>query len=61
MSLGHLANRHSVLRHREEALKAMKEAVELYRPLAMAYPNACNSHLAGVLSNLAQQLSELGH
>jgi hypothetical protein len=45
---------------REEALAAAGEAVEIYRPLAAARPEAFEPGLAASLSNMAVQLGGLG-
>ncbi|MBI1200300.1 MAG: tetratricopeptide repeat protein [Phenylobacterium sp.] len=59
-SLNNLANRLSALGQREAALEAAQEAVELYRTLAAARPDAFTPDLAGSLNNLAAHLSDLG-
>jgi tetratricopeptide (TPR) repeat protein len=61
MSLNNLANRLSDLGHREEALTAAQEAVQLRRQLAAARPDAFLPDLAMSLNNLANRLSDLGH
>jgi len=58
--LAHGANYLSYLGRREEALAAAEEAVELYRALASARPDAFTPNLAGSLNNLAAMLSGLG-
>ena len=55
-----LANRLSDLGQREAALAAAQEAVDLYRALAAARPDAFTPDLAGSLNNLASFLSDLG-
>lgn len=50
----------SKLGRREEALQAMREAVELYRKLATHNPDDFRLNLAGYLNNLGNRLSELG-
>ena len=59
--LNNLGNRLSDLGHREEALAAAKEAVEIYRTLAKDRPDAFLPDLAGSLNNLGGRLSALGH
>ncbi|MCB9764574.1 MAG: tetratricopeptide repeat protein [Alphaproteobacteria bacterium] len=51
----------SSLGRREEALSATLEAVDLFRRLTRAHPDAFNHDLAGSLNNLGIKLSELGH
>jgi tetratricopeptide (TPR) repeat protein len=53
MSLNNLSNRLSDLGHREDALTAIQEAVELYRKLAADRPAAFNPDLAMSLNNLS--------
>ena len=50
----------SDLGHREEALKATQEAVELRRVLAQRNPDAFQPDLAGSLNNLGSMLSGWG-
>jgi hypothetical protein len=45
---------------REEALTAITEAVEYYRALAQAHPDAFLSNLAMSLKNQAGRLADLG-
>jgi len=59
-SLSNLSNRLGELGRPEEALQAIQEAVELYRPLAEQRPEALRSDLAGSLNNLSIRLAELG-
>ncbi|MEO6195441.1 MAG: tetratricopeptide repeat protein [Thermoanaerobaculia bacterium] len=58
--LNNLSNRLSDLGRREEALAACEEAVELYRQLAAARPDAFRPNLASSLNNLSNRLSDLG-
>ncbi|MBM4328263.1 MAG: tetratricopeptide repeat protein [Deltaproteobacteria bacterium] len=58
--LNNLGNMLSDLGRREEALKAAKEAVEIYRDLAKARPDAFLPDLAMSLNNLGGRLSNLG-
>jgi len=51
----------SDLGRREEALQAAQKAVDIYRDLAAAQPDAFRPNLAMSLSNLANRLSNLGH
>jgi tetratricopeptide (TPR) repeat protein len=60
MWLNSLALRLSDLGRREEALAAIEEAVQLYRGLAGARPDAFIPDLATSLNNLAKMLSDLG-
>ena len=55
MSLNNLAVRLSDLGGREPALQAAEEAVQLYRELAAARPDAFRPNLAGSLNNLANR------
>ena len=55
-----LAKALSELGQREQALDAAKEAVNLYRQLAAARPEAFTPDLATSLNNLGLRLSELG-
>jgi tetratricopeptide (TPR) repeat protein len=50
----------SDLGHREDALKAIEEAVQLYRQLAADRPAAFTPDLAMSLNNLSSDLSDLG-
>ena len=50
----------SELGRREDALEATQEAVEVYRGLAAARPDAFLPDLAMSLNNLGNRLSELG-
>lgn len=59
-SLTNLAIRLRDLGRREQALAAAEEAVQLYRTLAEAHPDAVTPDLAASLNNLASSLSELG-
>ena len=59
-SLNNLATFLSNLGHREAALAAAQEAVELWRQLAAARPDAFVPNLASSLNNLANRLSDLG-
>ena len=61
MSLNNLASSLSALGHREAALAAAQEAVDLYRALASSRPDAFTPDLARSLNNLASFLSALGH
>ena len=58
--LHNLANRLSDVGRSGEALEAAQEAVELYRALVQASPEAYTPDLAGSLNNLANILSRLG-
>ncbi|KZP19810.1 TPR-like protein [Athelia psychrophila] len=60
MSLNNLSNRLSGLGRKEEALKAIQEAVDLHRILAAERPAAFNADLATSLNNLSNHLSGLG-
>ena len=55
-----LSIRLSDVGERKAALEAAREAVELYRGLAEASPQAYTPNLAGSLNNLANLLSEVG-
>jgi tetratricopeptide (TPR) repeat protein len=55
-----LGNRLSDLGRLEEALKATKEAVDVYRELAGRRPDAFRPGLATSLNNLGNRLSDLG-
>jgi tetratricopeptide (TPR) repeat protein len=55
-----LAVRLSYLGRREEALLAAQEAVDIYRELAAARPDAFRPDLAASLNNVANRLSDLG-
>ncbi len=59
-SLNNLGIRLSELGRREEALAATQEAVEIYRQLAQANPQAFLPNLARSLNNLGNRLSALG-
>ena len=59
-SLNNVANHLSELGQREAALAAAQEAVQLYRPLAAARPDAFQPALASSLNNVATFFSELG-
>ena len=61
MSLNNLSNCLSELGRREDALKAIEEAVQLRRRLAADRPAAFTPDLATSLNNLSGCLSELGH
>ena len=58
MSLNNLANRLSEHGHREPALQAAQEAVDLYRELAAARPDAFKPNLARSLIVLALRTEE---
>lgn len=58
--LNNLGYRLSHLGKREEALAAAQEAVELYRRLAAARPDAFTPGLAASLLNLGNQMGDLG-
>ena len=58
--LHNLANRLSDVGRSGEALEAAQEAVELYRALVQASPEAYTPDLAGSLNNLANRLSDVG-
>jgi hypothetical protein len=60
-SLGNLSVRLSDLGHHEEAPKANKEAVRIYRPLAAARPDVFHPDLARTLGNLSIRLLKLGY
>jgi tetratricopeptide (TPR) repeat protein len=60
MSLNNLSLRLSDLGHREDALAAIQEAVELSRKLAADRPAAFNANLATSLNNLSLRLFDLG-
>jgi tetratricopeptide (TPR) repeat protein len=60
MSLNNLSNRLSDLGRREEALKAIEEAVAIYGGLAEVRPDAFRPNLAVSLNNLSNRLSDLG-
>jgi hypothetical protein len=60
MSLNNLSNRLSGLGRREDALAASTEAVQVYRELAAARPDAFLPDLAMSLNNLSNRLSGLG-
>ena len=55
-----LSIRLSDVGERKVALEAAREAVELYRGLTEASPQAFTADLAGALSNLANRLSDVG-
>ncbi|MGF1453934.1 MAG: tetratricopeptide repeat protein [Alphaproteobacteria bacterium] len=59
-AIGQLGLRLSALGRREEALTATLEAVDLYRALAEARPQAVLPDLATSLNNLGNRLSDLG-
>ena len=59
-SLNDLSNRLGDLGRREEALAASREAVEIYRELAAARPDAFRPALASALNNLSNRLADLG-
>jgi tetratricopeptide (TPR) repeat protein len=59
MSLNNLGNRLASLGHREEALQATQNAVDLYRKLVQDCPDAYVSNLAGSLNNLGKLLVEM--
>ena len=59
--LTHLGLRLSDLGQREEALKATRQAADIYRQLAQARPDAFLPDLAVSLNNLGGDLSSLGH
>ena len=58
--LNNLSNHLSWLGRREDALKAIEEAVDLYRNLAAQRPDAFNADLTSSLNNLSTCLSVLG-
>ena len=58
--INNLAKRLSDLGRREEALDAAQEAVEIYRELSDARPDAFRPNLAASLNNVANRLSDLG-
>jgi tetratricopeptide (TPR) repeat protein len=60
-SLDSLANRLSKFGQREEAVGASQEAVNIFRRLATAKPDAFLPELARILNNFAAKLSNLGH
>lgn len=60
LSLNNLSIRLAALGRREEALAAIKEAVELRRALAAARPDAFRPDLASSLNNLSNRLADLG-
>jgi len=55
-----LSSRLSYMDRREDALKAIEEAVQLYRQLAADRPAAFTPNLATSLINLSNCLSDLG-
>src|SRR3984957_16054856 len=59
-SLWRLSDRLRYMGRREDALRAMQEAVELYRQLAADHPGAYNPHLATSLGNFSVRLSDMG-
>ncbi len=59
-ALGMLGYALAALGRREEALEATQEAVEHYRRLAEAHPEAFLPDLAGSLNNLGRDLAALG-
>jgi tetratricopeptide (TPR) repeat protein len=59
-SLNSLSNRLGDLGQREEALKAITEAVDIRRELARARPDAFLPDLAMSLNNLSNRLGDLG-
>jgi tetratricopeptide (TPR) repeat protein len=60
MSLNNLAIPLSNLGHREGALAASQEAVDIYRRLGRSRPGAFLPNLAAGLNNLGNRLSDLG-
>jgi tetratricopeptide (TPR) repeat protein len=60
MSLNNLGNCLSKLGRHEEAMTPAREAVDLFRALASARPDAFRPGLAMSLNNLGNHLSELG-
>ncbi|MEL7216452.1 MAG: tetratricopeptide repeat protein, partial [Pseudomonadota bacterium] len=60
-TLSNLSNRLDALGRREEALAAIEEAMEIYRSLAAARPDAFLPDLAMSLNNLSGSLDALGH
>jgi tetratricopeptide (TPR) repeat protein len=60
MSLNSLGVRQSELGQREAAVASTDEAVDVYRKLATARPDAFLPDLATSLTNLGQRQSELG-
>src|SRR5271155_3541559 len=59
-SLWRLSDRLRYMGRREDTLMVMQEAVELYRQLAAACPEACNPDLAMTLKTLSASLSDMG-
>ena len=59
-SLNNLSIRLADLGRREEALDAIQQAVEIYRELAGARPDAFRPDLARSLNNLSNRLADLG-
>ena len=60
MSLNNLSVRLADLGRREDALAAIEEAVDAYRELAAARPDAFPPDLAMSLNNLSVRLADLG-
>ena len=60
MSLNNQSTALAALGRREDALAAITEAVEIYRELAAARPDAFRPDLAGSLNNQSTALAELG-
>src|SRR5436190_1275545 len=56
-----LSSRLSYMDHREDALKAIQQAVEIYQQLAAERPTAFNPDLARSLNILSLLLADLGH
>jgi tetratricopeptide (TPR) repeat protein len=59
-ALNDLSNRHSNLGHKDEALAAIEEAVEIRRKLAESYPQIFLSPLIRSLHIQSEILIELG-
>src|ERR1700722_1724648 len=60
ISLWRLSDRLRYMGRREDALRAMQEAVELYRQLAAVRPEVYNRDLAASVNDLSAYLSEMG-
>jgi tetratricopeptide (TPR) repeat protein len=59
MSLDNLGITFNDICQREDALKAIREAVDIYRSLTASYPDAFLPDLAKSLNNLGSTLSDL--